>query len=155
MIEIKKKWDNVLLINEDKKEVEFFAEESKVLLDTMDVNHPWEYEKSWILLEVKDYMWTLFYNFSTNGKTIVYIFETNFELKEEIMSFFWDVDILIIKGSKESAKVFENIEARVVVPFWEWAGLFLSTLGQHSEAVKSHKIKSDMWIDDTVFVNLG
>ena len=155
MIEIKKKWDNILMLSEDKKEVEFFSSESKVMLDGMDVNFPWEYEKSWILLEVKDYKWTLFYNISSSGKTIVYIYETKFELKEEIMSFFGDVDVLIIQGSKEAVKVFENIEARVVVPFWEGKEVFLNALGQHSEAVKSYKVKADMWIDEATFVNLA
>jgi len=40
-------------------------------------------------------------------------------MKEEITSFFGDVDILLIVGTKNSPKIVENIEARVVVPFGE------------------------------------
>jgi hypothetical protein len=62
--------------------------ESSVSLDGLDVNFPGEYEKSEILLEVKNYNGELFYNFSLEGKTLVYFFNENFEIKEEIMSFF-------------------------------------------------------------------
>ncbi len=154
MLELKKIKDNICLLNSDKKEVLMSITESKVLLDGLDVNFPWEYEKSEILLEVKQYNGQLFYNFSLEGKTVVYFFDEKFELKEEIMTFFWDVDILIINWSKESVKVFENIEARVVVPFWEGKDVFLNTLAQTAEPAKSYKLKADTSLDSTEFVNL-
>ncbi len=154
MIEIKKQKEQISVISSDKKEIILWASESKVTLDGLDVNFPGEYEKSEILLEVKEYNWELFYNFSLEWKTLVYFFNEKFEIKEEIMSFFGDVDVLIINGSKESVKVFENIEARVVVPFWEGKDVFLNTLGQHSEAQKSFKLKADTSLDSTEFVNL-
>jgi hypothetical protein len=77
-----------------------------------------------------------------------------FDLKEEIVSFFWDVDILIIIGTKDAVKIFENIEAKVVIPYGEWKDIFLNTLGQHTEAVKSHKVLADLDGDRTEFVNL-
>jgi hypothetical protein len=70
------------------------------------------------------------------------------------MSFFWDVDVLIIRGSKESVKIFENIEARIVVPFWDGKDVFLNALGQHSESLKSYKVKWESSLDSTEFVNL-
>lgn len=154
MLEIKIVKDNICLLNSDKKEVLMSTTESKVILDGLDVNFPWEYEKSEILLEVKQYNDELFYNFSLEGKTVVYFFNEKFEIKEEIMTFFWDVDLLILNGSKESVKVFENIEARVVVPFWEGKDVFLNTLGQTAEATKSHKLKADTSLDSTEFINL-
>ena len=77
-----------------------------------------------------------------------------FDLKEEIVSFFWDVDILIIIGTKDAVKIFENIEAKVVVPYGEWKDIFLNALGQHTESVKTHKVWADLDGDRTEFVNL-
>ena len=126
----------------------------KVHIDSMDVGHPGEFEKSGILLEVKEFSDILFYSFTVDGKHIVIITDENFELKEEILSFFPDVDILIITGSKESAKIFENIEARVVVPYGEGKHTFLTTLGQHTEEVDTYKLKWETSLDSTEFVNL-
>lgn len=154
MLEIKKNWENISVLTWDKKEILLWTTKSHVSIDGLEVNFPWEYEKSEILLEVKSYNGNLYYNFSNEGKTVVYFYDENFEMKEEIMSFFWDVDLLIIRGSKEAVKVFENIEARVVVAFGEGKDVFLNALGQHGAAVKSYKLKADSSLDMTEFVNL-
>jgi hypothetical protein len=78
----------------------------------------------------------------------------SFELKEDILSFFWDVDILLIVWTKQATKVYENIEAKVVIPYSEWKDLFLNTLWQHIEEVESYKLKWELSIDTTEFVNL-
>jgi len=82
------------------------------------------------------------------------VYSDSFELKEEIVSFFWDVDILIIIWTKDAVKIFENIEAKVVIPYWEGKDIFLNTVGQHSEAVKVFKVWADLDGDRTEFVNL-
>jgi len=128
---------------------------SEVKIDELDVVHAGEFEKSWILLEVKSYSNKLFYSFTVDSKHVVIITDDIFDLKEEILSFFWDVDVLIITGSKESAKIYENIEARVVVPYWDGKSTFLTALWQHIEEVKSFKVKWDFSIDSTEFVNLA
>jgi hypothetical protein len=51
-------------------------------------------------------------------------------------------------------KIFENIEAKVVIPYGPWKEIFLNTLGQHSEPVKLHKVGADIDGDRTEFVNL-
>jgi len=127
---------------------------SEVKIDDLNVVHAGEFEKSGILLEVKSYSNKLFYSFTVDSKHVVIITDDIFDLKEEILSFFWDVDVLIITGSKESAKIYENIEARVVVPYWDGKSTFLTTLWQHIEEVKSFKVKWDFSIDSTEFVNL-
>ncbi len=136
---------------------------NKIILDTnsfdvkindLNVVHPWEYEKSWILLEVKNYSDILFYSFTIEWNHLLIITNDKFDIKEEILSFFWDVDILIIVWTKDAAKIFENIEAKVVIPFWEWKTIFLNTLWQHIEEVDSYKIKWEFSIDSTEFVNL-
>jgi hypothetical protein len=123
-------------------------------MEGFDVTYPWEYEKAGILLEVKEYDAKLFYHFVIDGKHVVIVNTETLELKEEIVSFFGDVDILLIHGSKTSAKLFENIEAKVVVPFWEGKDVFLNTLGQHIEEVPVAKIKSEMPLDNTEFYNI-
>lgn len=153
MIEVSNKWNN-LIIAEWKKEVIFNTESLEVSLDNFDVTYPGEYEKSGILLEVIEYSETLFYKFLIDGKRLLIVTSDSFELKEEILSFFWDVDVLVIVWTKEAAKKFESIEAKLVVPYWEWKDIFLNTLGQHTEEEESYKIKSDLPIDSTIFVNL-
>lgn len=138
--------DNVFVnINIDKKEVfiwEYF------------IDFPWEYEKSWILMEVLEYDNKMFYNFLVEWNTVVVIFDDNFDLKEEIMNFFWDVDVLLVVWTKNSPKIVENIETRVVIPFWEWKDVFLHSLSQHKEEIEVFKLKSDLWIENTEFINL-
>lgn len=155
MLEIKNNWNNLVITNSEKKDIVLDTQNYNILVDDFEVSYPWEYEKSWILVEVKEYNENLFYHLATDNKNIVVITDDTFEIKEEILSFFWDVDLLVIKWSKESVKIFENIEARTVVAFWEWKDLFLNTLWQHSEEVESHKVKSDQSIDSTEFVNLA
>jgi hypothetical protein len=154
MLEVVNKNWKIVISNVEKKEIIFDTNTKKVLLDDFDVSHPWEYEKSNILLEVKEYEDKLFYNFFIDSKHLVIITEDNFKQEEEISNFFWDVDILIIVWSKESAKIFENIESKLVIPYWEAKDLFLTTLGQHIEEVDSYKIKWDFSLDSTEFVNL-
>jgi len=154
MIEITKKSSKIVIQDSSKKEIIFDAMSWEVQLDGYDVNHPGEYEKSSILLEVKEYSEVLFYNFLIDGKHLVIVTSDRFELKEEILSFFGDVDILVIIWSKEAAKVFENIEAKLVVPYGEWKELFLTTLGQYTQEVESYKVKAEFALDATEFVNL-
>ena len=153
-MEIRKK-KNILEIESDSKWIIYFDEETKEV-KTWDliVSYPWEYEKSGILLEVKEYSWELFYSFAIDSKHIFFVLTDNFELKEEIVSFFWDVDVLIIVWTKKSVNIFENIEARVVIPYGEGKDLFLQSLGQNISPVSNYKLKSDLSLENTEFVNL-
>jgi hypothetical protein len=135
--------------------VTFDTISNNVKIDDLDVSFPWEYEKKWILLEVKEFASLLFYSFTIDSKHLVIIPNDTFELKEEILSFFWDVDILIIIGTKRWAEIFENIEARVVIPYWPTKQVFLTTLGQNIEEVSSYKVKSELLEDANEFVNLA
>jgi len=154
MIELYNK-NNILNIkNSDNKIISVDTENKKINIDDFNLDFPGEYEKSWILIEVKEYGQKLFYDLLIEWETLVVIFDENFDMQEEIMSFFWDVDILIIIWNKNSTKIVENIEARVVVPFWEGKDLFLHTLWQNKEEIETFKLKVDMWIENTEFVNL-
>lgn len=142
------------IVSNSKNKIVFDASTKLVMIDNLDVTYPWEFEKGGILLEVKEYSNNLFYSFTIDSKHLVIISNDSFDLKEEILSFFWDVDVLVIVWSRESAKIFENIEARVVIPYWEWKQTFLTTLWQHSEEVSSYKIKWDLSDDVSEFINL-
>lgn len=155
MIEISNKAGVISVETSSKNSVTLDTNTLEVKIDDLNVVHAWEFEKSGILLEVKSYSNNLFYSFTLDWKHLVIITDDAFDLKEEILSFFWDVDVLIIKWSKESAKIFESIEARVVVPYWDGKSSFLSTLWQHREEVDSFKVKWEFLIDDTEFVNLA
>lgn len=154
-MEIRNK-NNILEIESNSKSIIYFDEAKKQLkIDDLDVSYPWEYEKSGILLEVKEYSDNLFYSFSVDWNHILFVLTDDFELKEEILSFFGDVDVLIIYWTKKSVKIFENIEARVVIPYWEGKSIFLQTLGQNTEEVSSFKLKWEYSADNTEFVNLA
>lgn len=147
------KW-TIEVISGSKNKILFNTETKEAHIDDLLVSHPGEFEKAWILLEVKEYSDILFYSFTMEQKHVLIVSNDTFELKEKILSFFGDVDVLIIVWSKESAKIFENIEARVVVPYGEWKQAFLTTLGQRAEEVKSYKVKWDFSLDSNEFVNL-
>lgn len=155
MLDIFYKKDDLIIQNAEKKSIKFNIETKQVFLDEYDVTSEWEYEKSAILLEVKKYKESLFYNFLIDGKHLVIITEDNFEIKEEISDFFWDVDILVIVSSKEACKIFESIEAKIVIPYGEAKDIFLQTLWQHTEEVNIYKQKWELPFDATVFVNLS
>lgn len=154
MIEIYNNNWFLTLETKSKNKVTLDTKDFEVKIDDLNVVYPWEYEKSWILLEVKKYADILFYSLTISWNHVLIITHDKFDLKEEIMSFFWDVDVLIIVWTKEAAKLFESIEARVVVPFGEEKSIFLNTLWQHIEEVDSYKLKSEFSIDSTEFVNL-
>lgn len=154
MIEIFNKNNVINIKNSDNKIVFINVEDKTVKIEDYLVDFPWEYEKSWILLEVMEYEQKLFYSFLIEWKVVLVIFEEVFEMKEEIMSFFWDVDVLLIIWTKNSPKIVENIEARVVIPFWEWKDLFLNTLWQHKEEIEVFKLKAEMGDENTEFINL-
>ena len=154
MIEIFNRETN-LVVTSDKKEIVFNTSNLEITLDWFEVSYPWEYEKSWILLEVKEYFNSLFYNFLIEWHHVVFVTSDNFELKEDILSFFWDVDVLIITWTKQATKIFENIEAKVVIPYGESKSLFLTTLWQHTEEIGIYKVKSEKSLDATEFVNLA
>lgn len=142
--------------NSDKKSVYFDFHQNTVLLEDFNVSYPGEYEKSGNLVEVKEYTDILFYKMLIDGKHICIVTSDSFELKEEILKFFGDVDVLVIVGTKDAVKVFENIEAKVVVPYSDGKDIFLNTLGQHSEEVKSYKVgNGELDGDRTEYVNLG
>lgn len=126
-----------------------------IKIGDLDIKYPWEYEKWWILSQVMEFEEKLFYSFSIEWTHLVIISSDKFSQTEKILSFFGDVDVLVIVWSKESAKIFENIEARIVIPYWEWKQMFLSTLWQNIQEVNSYKLRWDLPEDNAEFINLA
>lgn len=154
MVEIFNKNEILQIKNSDNVIVSVDIKNKEVSISDYKIDFPGEYEKSWILLEVLEKNQKMFYSFLIEWNTVVVIFDDDFEMKEEVMSFFWDVDVLLIVWSKNSPKIVENIEARVVIPFWEWKDMFFHTLSQHKEEIDTFKLKSEMWVENTEFINL-
>lgn len=150
-MDILKKWDSII-ITWDKKEIAF--ENWTVVIDWLILDFPWEYEKSWIMAHVIEKWEKLLFQLRFQDKIIWYINYEELEITEEEVDFFWNIDILIIKWSKSSIKIFENLESKVVVPFWEWKDVFFSTLWQHTEPTNNFKIKSDLDDNEVIFVNI-
>lgn len=142
------------ITNAAKKHIDHNFESGKIYMDDYEVSFPGEYEKSGNLLEVKEYRDLLFYKFLIDGKQICCILSDSFDLTDEIIGFFGDVDVLIIKGSKDALKIYENIEAKVVIPYGDQKDVFLNSAWQSPEPCNVYKVKSDLDGDRTDFVNL-
>ena len=154
MIEIYNKDQNTLIKNSESKILYISLNDKNIKIDDFVIDFPWEYEKSWMLVEVKEYQDKLFYSLVIESKHIVVIFDDKFEMKEEIMTFFWDVDLIIINATKDSSKIVENIESRIVLPIWESKDIYLNSMWQVKEELEVFKIKWDFWDENTEFVNL-
>jgi len=154
MIEIFNKDNLVNIKNSDNVIVTLNTQNKEVKIWDYTIDYPGEYEKSGILLEVKEHDNKFFYSFLIEWKVVFILFDDNFEQKEEIMSFFWDIDILLINWTKNATKIIENIEARIIIPFGEWKDVFLNILGQHKEEIESFKLKWEIWNENTEFINL-
>lgn len=140
--------------NSSKKEIVFNLETKEVTIDDFPVSNQWEYEKSWILVEVKTYENNYFYSISLDWYHVFIITTDNFELSEEILSFFGDIDVLLLPWSKNSIKIYENIEAKIVIPYGEGKDVFFTAISQHKEEVENFKVKWEIMWDVTEFVNL-
>ena len=141
--------------NSDNKVIVVDTVNKKVSIDDFGIDYPWEYEKSWILSEVFEYEQKLFYAIHNEQKLIMVIFDEVNEIKEELLEFFGDVDVLLVAWTKNMQKLIENIETRVVIPFGEGKDVLLNTLWQHKEEISSFKLKQEMWEENTEYVNLA
>nr|MDD3720388.1 hypothetical protein [Candidatus Gracilibacteria bacterium] len=146
--------NNLVTQSSAKKEIIFNLETKDVSIDDFSVSNQGEYEKSGILVEVKDYENNFFYSISVDGYHVFIITTDSFELTEDILSFFGDIDVLLLPGSKNSIKIYENIEAKVVIPYGEGKDVFFATISQHKDEVENFKVKGEIMGDVTEFVNL-
>lgn len=144
---------NIALITDDKIQIIF--KNCNIDLDGMAVDFPWEYEKSGIYVTTKEIWDCLVFDLKVEWKNVAYVDVDKIEKSEDVVNFFWDIDILIIIWNKENAKITESLEAKVIVPYGEWKSIFLTTLGQTLEPVTKYKFKEwDFYWENIVFINL-
>lgn len=141
-------------INSEKREI--LLGEGFVEIEGMKIDFPGEYEKSGVLVHVADHASGLLFSLRLEDRDVAYIGTDTLEITEEIADFFRDVDLLVLKGTKNAVKLFENLEARLVVPYGEEKSVFLTALGQNLEPVAKYKTKElDFEGETTGFVHLG
>jgi hypothetical protein len=115
----------------------------------------WEYEKWWVLASVMDVWAKKLFSLRADEKNIAYINYDNLEIIESITDFFWNIDILVILWDKNSVKMFEELEPKIVIPFWDLQDQFLVALWQNIEKVKKYKLREiDFSWEITIFVNI-
>ncbi|MDD5197696.1 MAG: hypothetical protein PHN60_02445 [Candidatus Gracilibacteria bacterium] len=147
--------NNQIVITSDKKEI-IFQSPSSILLDGMMIDFHGEYEKSGFLATFHEVEGKSLFTLRVEGKNIAYVPTDTLEVTEKVVDFLGNIDILILPGDKSATKIFENLEARMVVPYGEETPIFLSSLGQNIEMVEKYKTKeSDFEGEATVFVRVG
>jgi hypothetical protein len=143
----------VVAVNSDKTEISFAANGLTVAGYVIDF--PGEYERSGVLVEAVEQQGGLVFHLKTEGVKIAYFDHEKFESDKPFVDFLGDVDVLILKGSKESAKAAEGIDARVVIPYGAGAQPFLAALGQNLEPATKYKLKeADLSGEVTKYVAL-
>ena len=144
----------VLAANSDK--VEIFFSEKGLSIAGYGIDFPGEYERSGVLVEVLEFQGALAFHLKSEGVTMAWLDHEKFEASKDLVDFLGDVDVLVVRGSKESAKAAEGIDARVVVPYGPGAQPFLAALGQNLEAAAKYKLKeADLSADVTKYVSLA
>lgn len=146
--------DGFVSISSEKREI--LLGEGFVDIECMRIDFPGEYEKSGILVHVLDHPSGLLFTLRLEDRDVAYVETDVLEVTEAIADFFRDVDVLVLKGTKNAVKLFENLEARLVVPYGEERSAFLAALGQNVEAVAKYKTKElDFEGESTGFVHLA
>lgn len=141
-------------ISSEKREI--LLGDGYVEIEGMKIDFPGEYEKSGVLVHAMDHSSGLLFSLRLEDRDVAYVETDELEVTEEIADFFRDVDLLVLKGTKNAVKLFENLEARLVVPYGEEKSVFLAALGQNVEPVAKYKTKElDFEGEATGFVHLG
>jgi hypothetical protein len=128
-----------------------------LVIDWLEITLPGEYEKSGVLLNSKMVNGHLLHDLHIERKSVGFIPASIIECTEELMAFYGDLDILFIEWKKEDIKIFESLEARIVVPYGEQKDIFLLGVWQAElEGVDKFKTKeSDFEGETTLFVKLN
>jgi hypothetical protein len=143
------------VITSEKRIISFLSD--SINIDGMKIDFPGEYEKSGFGAQVVDIGGTLVYELQIEGRTIAFLPNTITEGDETLAGAFHDIDLLLIHSSKESVKLVELLEPRMVVPYGENIDALLLPLGQGSlERVDKYKTKEvDFEGENVVFVKLS
>lgn len=147
--------DNQIVITSDKKEI-IFQSPTSIILDGMAIDFFGEYEKSGFLATFHEVEGHPLFTLRVEGKNIAYVPVDTLEITEKVVDFLGNIDILILPGNKNATKIFENLEARMVIPYGPETPIFLTSLGQNIEMVDKYKTKEvDFEGETTVFIRVG
>lgn len=134
---------------------EIVLSENNVRINDFTIDMPGEYEKSGVLVHTDFLDEKPVTLIRTENKNIAYLPFGVKEVTEEVVDFLWNIDILMLPGSKEQVKTFENLEAKVLLPSGENRTELLVALWQNVEAVSKYKTKeADFDGERTLFLLL-
>ena len=105
------------------------------------IDFPGEFEKDGILVSAEDTQDILLFQVQIGHIRIVYIDAQKFEITEALIELLGDIDVLLIPGNKDWAKLQEGLEAKVVIAYGDGRQTFLTALGQTPEPENKYKLK--------------
>ena len=146
---------DALLITSEKREI--LLESDAVSVDGMRFDFTGEYERAGVGVEVRMVAGVFVATLHIERKNIAYIAAEIAEVPEDIVEFFGNIDILLLPSGRHITKLYEILEARIVIPFGESAHEALTALGQaNAEPMPRYRSKeSDFDADTTRFIYLS
>ena len=126
-----------------------------ITLDNLVIDCPGEYEKSGILMYVRQHDGIMYAYFRVEGYWLGFISSVPQEIPADILDFFGQLDILVAPFAKSEQKFIEQIEPKMLVSFAESSSDLVQILGNELNTDGSYKLKAqDITSDKTSFVRL-
>ncbi len=146
--------NNTLSIESEKKSIVFLPD--SIMLDSLSLEMPWEYEKWGFLVYVYENKGILIYQLRIEGYSVWYIPNILDDLSPEWLTFLWDLDILIMPTSKVSIPLIEKIESRMIVTYGESAHELATHMGITEFPLQKYRLKeADLVPEKTGCVVMG
>ncbi len=146
--------NNIVSIESDKKTINFLPDSVEV--DSLTIDMAGEYEKGGFLAYAHEHNGFRIYQLRVEGYRVGYIPALLTELSSEEMSFFGDLDILIVPVNPSSHALIEKLEPRLIVIFGDSAYDFGVKIGNTESPVQKYKLKeADLSLEKMGCVVLG
>ncbi len=139
--------NNTITLDTEKKEITLSP--LAVILDTLPIDLPGEYEKSGCLMYSFSKNDEQLYHFRAEWYWIAYVPHLMADISVEALEFLGNIDVLVMRGAKSMQAVMEKIEPRLLVTYGETAheiGLILAA----PEPMSKYRLKeADLSSDKT------
>ncbi len=147
--------DNTVTLDSEKKEI--ILSPDSVMLDTLTIEIPGEYEKSGCLMYAFERNDEKLYHFRTEWYWVVYIPTLLTDISPEALDFLWSVDVLVMPGAKSMHQVVEKVEPRLLMTYGDTAQEIGHILGlADTTFLAKYRLKeSDLSSEKTGCVILG
>lgn len=147
--------NNTVTIDSEKKEISLSPE--SVILDTLPIELPGEYEKSGCLMYAFSRNDEKLYHFKTEGYWVAYIPTLLADISPEALDFLGSIDVLVMPGAKSMQPVVEKVEPRLLVTYGDTAQEIGHVLGlADTTPLAKYKMKeADLSSEKTGCVILG